>query len=131
MEFLTRIVKEAEKCIDLYKCGKEAGEKYYQNNPKAAYNLYWHNCDTVAAKILGIVDCGFEFYPNFGLDLTPNQKYCSRMKFLDNSWEEIIIGKNNLWEFCIGRGAVSSYMNYWKELIELKIKDLWKTECEV
>lgn len=59
LEEYDQIVDSAESYIKLYKEGTQGGiilENYLNSNQDAKYNLYNHNCDTVAGEILGKID---------------------------------------------------------------------------
>lgn len=67
----------------------------------AIYNLYFHNCDTVAEKIISLIDPLFGTCQDGMLDTTPNNSYYVRMILLQNSWENIEIGENDFFEKAI------------------------------
>ena len=99
-----QIIATAEYYVKLYTDGNvvEDINTYLQNEPNAIYNLYSHNCDTVAGEILGVVDPYFVTCQEGLGHTTPNDSFYVRMVFLEDTWDFIGVGEMGDFELAIG-----------------------------
>lgn len=99
-----QIIATAEYYVKLYTDGNvvEDINTYLQNEPNAIYNLYSHNCDTVAGEILGVVDPYFVTCQEGVGHTTPNDSFYVRMVFLEDTWDFIGVGEMGDFELAIG-----------------------------
>lgn len=82
-EEYNKIIAEAEYYVALYNNGSLSADikAYLENTPDAVYNLFSHNCDTVAGKILGIVDPYFVTCQEGVGHSAPNESFYIRTVF--------------------------------------------------
>lgn len=109
-----QIMSASENYVNLYDNANEANidiEEYLENNKDAAYNFYNHNCDTVTGEILGLIDDRFVSCHDGILYTTPNNSYYVRKVLLSEEWEEINMGKNNIFEKTIGTEGLYYFLH--------------------
>ena len=81
-------------------------DAYIENTKGAGYNLYEYNCDDVALEAIEIVDPSITKFYNEMLKTTPNNSYGAISLMVEEPWEKIKLGENNLFENAIGLPAL-------------------------
>lgn len=123
-EEYNKIIAEAEYYAALYNNGSLSADikAYLENTPDAVYNLFSHNCDTVAGKILGIVDPYFVTCQEGVGHSTPNESFYIRTVFLQDTWGDVEIGSIDFFEAGIGKPSLNYiiHVNLMKKLKEIK-----------
>jgi len=97
-------------------------------NPQLLYNLYSNNCDTVARAMLATVEPTLYFSDA----LTPNKSYeyfLITTRF-GGSWEEVIVGRNNLDELLLSGASDKAYMHWIGQHIIDLAHYVWGGKCE-
>lgn len=102
----TEVEQEYEKlCGELHQhSGEEAEEIQKQINDFLAsddvplYQIYTHNCDTVARELIGEIDGEVKAYNQSEEKLTPNGNYRNMCKKLGSSWGFRRLGKDTVKE---------------------------------
>lgn len=76
----------------------EAEMEYFLKTDLPRYQIYTHNCDTVARELLALVDEEVERYNGSGTCLTPVGNYKHMCRILGEQWGYGILGKDSLAE---------------------------------
>lgn len=81
---------------ELYAQDKVALEEFLAHENLPRYQIYTHNCDTVARELLALVSDDMKAYNADSAFMTPGRNYRNMCKALGNDWEILRLGKDSI-----------------------------------
>lgn len=98
MEEIRHYIEVGDTFEQLYMIDKIELESFLNQKDIPKYQIYTHNCDTVAREILALISKEVEEYNADFRKLTPGGNYKEMCKVLGNDWGVIKLGEDSVWE---------------------------------